>query len=115
MLNFSLWISLPKLSIWVPQIALLLAPAAIKAVIAVLLEEDDVAHIVMNTAQSVLQETLHVSQMGQSSLEMLRNGINPVFSMRIGLDFLVVLIELEGDLKLEALGSAEPLLHHSIS
>ena len=115
MLNFSFRISLPKLSIRIPKIALFFAPATIEAVIAILLKEDDVAHIIMDATKSVLQETLHVGQMGQSCLEMLRDSINPVFSMRIGLDFLVVFIELKGDLELEALGSAEPLLHHSIT
>ena len=115
MLNFSFRICLPKLSIRIPQIALLLAPTTIEAVIAILLEEDDVAHFIMDATKSVLQETLHVSQMGQSSLEMLRDGINPVFSMGVGLNLFVVFIELKGDLELEALGSAEPLLHHSIS
>ena len=45
---------------------------------------------------------------------MIWNRVDPVFSVRIRLDLLLILVKLQSDIELEALCLSEPCLHHSV-
>ena len=77
--------------------------------------EDHVAAAWIDAAEAVMEEALHLGQASQRGLKVLRNRINPVLSMWICLDFLLILVKFKSDIELEALGLSETRLHYSIS
>ena len=68
----------------------------------------------VNSSETVLKEAFLVFERCKTSFEVLRDGIDPIFSMRVRLDLFLFLIVLEGYIELEAFGFLESRLHDSI-
>lgn len=77
--------------------------------------EDNVATVLMDPAQALVEEALDVFEVLQRGLEVVRNRIDPIFSVRVRLYFLPVLVIFKRYVKLEALRLAESRLQDRIS
>ena len=77
--------------------------------------KDDVTDALMDSAEFIVQEALDLGKTLQRGFEVLRNGIDPVFSHRIRLDLFLVFVVFKSDIKLKALRLSEARLHHSVT
>ena len=69
----------------------------------------------MNLTEAIIQEAFDLNELSERVLKVLRDSIDPIFSVRLCLDNLLLLVVLEGDVELEAHLLKESSLHDRIS
>ena len=69
----------------------------------------------MNLTKAIIQEAFDLNELSERVLKVLWDGIDPIFSVRLCLDNLLLLVVLEGDVELEAHLLKESSLHDRIS